>query len=123
VGAGYILYLAYGILKASYDFTEQSEANPLGVGSGFLVQILNPKLYVYAFTLFSAFLASITGNIALLGTAAMVLAVVSFVATSVWALFGAVINTYLQHPRVKMAVNIILALFLVYTAIELLNIF
>jgi cysteine/O-acetylserine efflux protein len=123
VGAGYILYLAYGILKASYDFTAQKDVKPLGFVRGFLLQILNPKLYVYAFTLFSAFLASITTNIALLGVAAFLLAIISFGATSVWALFGAAIKTYLQYSHVKTVVNILLALFLVYTAIELAGIF
>lgn len=118
IGAGYILYLAFGILKASYGFTE-SEVNPLGFGHGLMLQIVNPKLIVYAFTLFSAFLAPITHNLTLLGVAAVLLAAISFGATSVWALFGTVIKRYLHHPRWQAAVNIILAVFLVYTAIAL----
>ena len=54
-GAGYILHLAVGILKASYAFTDQN-VEPLGFGHGLMLQALNPKLIVYAFTLFSAFL-------------------------------------------------------------------
>src|SRR5512147_2294041 len=54
VGAGYILYLALGILKASYTFTA-NEMKPLGFGHGLMLQLLNPKLIVYAFTLFTAF--------------------------------------------------------------------
>src|SRR5262245_36220665 len=52
VGAVYILYLAFGILKASYIFTA-NDMNPLGFGHGIMLQILNPKLIVYAFTLFT----------------------------------------------------------------------
>jgi hypothetical protein len=37
----------------------------------------------------------------------------------VWALFGTAIKTYLHHPRLKAAVNIILSLFLVYAALGL----
>ena len=44
-GAAYILYLAYGILKASYAFTEQN-AKPLGFVHGVMLNVLNPKLYV-----------------------------------------------------------------------------
>ena len=117
-GAAYILYLAFGMLKASYIFAEQ-DANQLGFGHGLALQILNPKLIVYAFTLFAAFLAPITGNAALLALAAVLLAAISFAATSVWALFGTAIKTYLHNPRLKAAANIILALLLVYTAIEL----
>ncbi len=117
-GAAYILYLAFGILKASYMFTGQ-EVKPLGFGHGLILQALNPKLIVYAFTLFSAFLAPITNNLALLVLAAALLAATSFGATSVWAIFGTTIKTYLHNPRLKTMVNILLSLSLVYTAIAL----
>jgi cysteine/O-acetylserine efflux protein len=119
-GATYILYLAFAILKASYSFN-QEHTKPLGVVNGFMLNILNPKLMVYAFTLFSAFLASITTNIPLLILVAILLAATSFCATSVWALFGAAIQIYLRHPRMKMIVNMILSLSLVYAALSLLG--
>jgi cysteine/O-acetylserine efflux protein len=117
-GAAYILYLAFGILKASYIFAEQ-EATRLGFMHGLALQVLNPKLMVYAFTLFGAFLAPITGNAALLVVAAGLLSGTSFGATSVWALFGMAIKTYLHNPRLKATANIILSLLLVYTALVL----
>lgn len=118
VGAGYILYLAFGILKASYSFNEEN-TKPLGLANGFMLQILNPKLTVYAFTLFSAFLAPITTNVALLFLAAIFLAATSFCATSVWAMFGTAIQVYLHNPTTKMILNLVLSLSLVYTAITL----
>ena len=117
-GAVYILYLALGILKASYTFTEK-DSKPLGFLHGFTLQILNPKLFVYAFTLFSAFLATTTKNITVLLLVVTFLAVVAFCATSTWALFGTAIKTYLQHPRLKIVINVLLSLSLVYTAISL----
>ncbi len=116
VGAGYILYLALGILKASYTFTDQN-VRPLGFGHGLTLQVLNPKLIVYAFTLFSAFLAPITDNLALVVLAALLLAAISLGATSLWALFGTAIKTYLRNARLKAVVNILLSLSLVYTAL------
>jgi cysteine/O-acetylserine efflux protein len=77
IGAGYILYLAFGILKASYMFME-NDVKPLGFIHGLMLQILNPKLVVYAFTLFTAFLASITKNITLVILVAALLAGISF---------------------------------------------
>ncbi len=118
IGAGYILYLAVGILKASYVFAE-ANVKPLRFIHGVTLQVLNPKLMVYAFTLFSAFLAPITHNVALLVLAAALLAATSFGATSVWALFGTGIKTYLQNPHLKAVVSIILSLSLVYAAIAL----
>src|SRR6185436_15721219 len=43
LGAAYILYLAFGILKASYTFTEK-DTKPLGFLHGLILQISNPKL-------------------------------------------------------------------------------
>ena len=118
IGAGYILYLAFAILKASYTFSEQ-DGKPLGVMHGFMLQILNPKLFVYAFTLFSAFLATMTGNVIFLTLIAMLLAAVSFCATSLWALFGTAIKTHLRNPHWNKIINISLALLLVYSAISI----
>jgi cysteine/O-acetylserine efflux protein len=120
VGAGYILYLAYGILKASYTFTDQS-TGPAGFVQGLLLQVLNPKLIVYAFSLFTAFLVPVTNNAALVVLAAFLLAAISFGATSVWAIFGTAIKTWLHNPHLKMIVNVLLSLSLAYTAIALLG--
>jgi cysteine/O-acetylserine efflux protein len=118
IGAGYILYLAFAILKASYTFTEK-DVKPLGFGHGLMLQVLNPKMIIFAFTLFSIFLAPITSNAALLVLAVVLLTMDAFCAMSAWALFGTVIKAYLHYPRVKTTVNIILSLSLVYTAVEL----
>ncbi|HLO16432.1 MAG TPA: LysE family translocator [Anaerolineales bacterium] len=118
IGAAYILYLAFAILKASYVFTE-GDGKPLGFLHGFMLQILNPKLIVYAFTLFSAFLGPITKSVLLLLLTVTVLAAVSFCATSLWALFGTGIKKYLRSPRLNRIINIALSLSLVYVAISL----
>jgi cysteine/O-acetylserine efflux protein len=121
VGAAYILYLAFGILKASYNFTEK-DVRSFEFTHGVMLNILNPKLYVYTFTLFSTFLVSINQNLPALTIMAIALAAVSFCATSVWALFGTGIKTYLHNPRLQMMLNIALSLLLIYAAISLLEI-
>lgn len=118
VGAAYILYMAFGILKASYTFSE-AESAPLGPVHGLLLQISNPKLIVYALAVFSTFLAPIAGRAGWVALAAAIMASVAFCAVNLWALFGSAIGRYLQESRWKTAVNAVLALFLVYTAVEL----
>ena len=120
IGAAYILYLAFGILKASYIFTEK-ETSSLRFTHGFMLQILNPKLIVYAFTLFTTFLAFTARNIMSVVLLAVLLAIISFCATSVWALFGTGIKTLLHNPRLQMGVNIVLSILLVYSAISLIG--
>ncbi len=120
-GAAYILYLAFVLSRARYAFTEKN-VEPLGFLHGLVLQLSNPKLYVYAFTLFSTFLAYVTKDVPLVMLAAIILAAISFGATSVWALFGTGIKTHLQNPRLKTMVNILLSLSLVYAAIALVGI-
>ncbi|MEZ4860104.1 MAG: LysE family translocator [Caldilineaceae bacterium] len=121
VGAAYILYLAYHVARATYVFADQEGGKPLGFTHGFLLQILNPKLFFYALTLFATFLAPITGNMIWLTLAAFLLAAVSFGATSVWALFGTTIKRYLHVPRLQFVINLILALSLLYAALALIE--
>ena len=122
VGAGYILYLALGILKASYNFSEE-DMRPLAFVHGLMLQILNPKLVVYAFTLFSLFLSSVNLRFVPMILLSASLAAISFCSTSTWALFGTLIRNHLRNPRLQFSVNLLLSLLLVYTALSLVGIF
>ena len=117
-GAIYIIYLALGILRASYTFADK-EIEPLGFVHGLVLQLVNPKLIVYAFTLFSAFLATTIKNFSGLLLIVLFLTLVAFCAASTWALFGTAIKNYLRNPRLTRAINVLLSLSLVYTAISL----
>jgi cysteine/O-acetylserine efflux protein len=118
VGAAYILWLAYETLRATYTFEEQNRGE-LGFIRGALLQILNPKGVIYGLTLYSTFLLSLTDRPALILLSAAGLSVVTFSAVSVWTLFGSAIRRFLHNRRVRRAVNVVLALALVYTAAEL----
>lgn len=119
-GAAYIVYLAYGMLKASYTFaTEESEkAEPLGFGNGFVLQALNPKLVVYGLALFSTFFAPLADQPLQIALVVPLLATVAFCATSTWTLGGTLIKHQLRHPKIQLGVNIVLSLLLVYTALK-----
>jgi cysteine/O-acetylserine efflux protein len=118
VGALYILWLAWHTLKASYTFDE-AESKPLGFIQGFLLQVLNVKVIVYGLTLYGTFLANKIPSLLHLVLSAVIFASVGFTAVSLWTLFGAGIKRYLNKPRVRKAVNIILPLLLVYTAVDI----
>jgi len=117
IGAVYIIYLAVSTLKASYSFDEQTKA--LTYFNGLLLQVLNPKLLVYALALFTTFLAPLTHSPLSLLLAVVLLTVIGFCSISVWTLFGAVISGYLHRPRLRLAVKALLSLFLIYSAVEL----
>lgn len=120
VGAIYILYLAYNILRADYAFQyNNQQAQPFGFRHGFLLQFLNPKGIIYALTLYSTFLYSIIDTPKFIILSAFIIALIGFLSISLWALFGTIIGRFLQQSKVRKTVNLLLALLLAYTAIKL----
>lgn len=118
IGAVYILWLAYKTLKLTYDFSAD-DTNRLGFRDGLLLQVFNIKVALYGLTIYTTFLAGITGNIVLLVISAVFLASVAFTSTSTWTIFGSVTKQILRHPQLQRGVNVILALLLAYNAVDL----
>lgn len=117
-GALYILWLAYHSLRVSYDF-EMQESPPSGYWSGFFLQAVNPKGLIFGLTVFSTFLAPLLNHRGMLLLSGLFLTVLAFMATSMWALSGALIRKYMRDKRAQRLLNTGLALLLVYTAYEI----
>ncbi|WP_421903601.1 LysE family transporter [Maridesulfovibrio sp.] len=121
VGAAYILWLAWSILRSGAAKADTKE-DPQAFAKGFALQLFNPKVAVYGLTIYSTFLASIVGRIDYLALSAMILALNTFMAISTWAMFGAAIRSRLENETFRKVVNAVLAAMLVYTAISLLGV-
>ncbi len=119
VGAAYILWLAYSILRASYSFGDDKETKPLGFWTGVFLQFVNPKAAVYGLTIYSVFLAPFTSVPLYVALSAGIFAVVTFSATFTWALFGTTLKRFLHNQKLKNLINLVLVLLLIYTAIKL----
>jgi cysteine/O-acetylserine efflux protein len=119
VGALYILWLAWHTFRASYQLEVEEELQPLGYTQGLMLQLFNPKVIVFALTLYTSFLAPLAGHVLNTLISGILLACVAFSAISTWTLFGAAIRRYLERPRVQRAINAALALLLAYSAVEL----
>jgi cysteine/O-acetylserine efflux protein len=117
-GAGYIAWLAVETLRASYAFDLQIQ-KPMGFWRGLILQVLNPKAIVYGITIYSTFLIPIRGNISWQIGSALFFAILVFLATSTWTLFGSAIRRYLNQPLIQKIVNTVLAVLLLYTAVQL----
>ncbi len=104
-GALYLLFLAW---KLSGATMAQAGAlpRPLGFAHGALFQLINPKSWLKAVTLASAFMPAGLPPlqagllVAVLGT------VVGFPAISMWALFGVAIRRLLERPAVQRGFNL-----------------
>ena len=118
IGAGYILWLAIGMLHADYS-SNGSDNKAMAFSKGFMLQMFNPKVAVYGLTLYSTFLASISSRIDYLVLSAFTFAFTAFVSISTWALFGAAIRKQLKNEVFRKIINISLSALLIYTAVEL----
>ena len=115
VGAAYMVWLAVMILLPRKKGGREMKTR-VAFGKGFMLQILNPKVIVYAVTVFSAFLIKAIDTVFEITLAALFLTFLSFLSTSAWALFGAVIKKYLQNKTVRIVFNTVMALLLLYSA-------
>lgn len=122
IGAAYILYLAFSILKTTYNF-EDAKAKPMGFIQGFIFQWANPKVIVFALTLFTTFLAGLEVSLPRLLLVLIPFTISCFAAISTWALFGSLIKQHLGRTGIRLIVNAILALMLVYSAADIAGLF
>jgi len=119
IGAAYILYLAYGTFRASFSFKEKSDQYLWGFYKGILLQFLNPKAIIYGLTLYSVFLNPLIGNPFYIILFSLGFALVGLCAVLTWALFGTIINQFLHNIKLRIIINSILSLLLVYTAVKI----
>lgn len=120
-GAAYVIYLAVNILKTSYQFDARPSATtqPAGLWAGFTLQLLNPKFLVFALTLFSTFFAAEARQARSLVLIALGLTLISAFSVSSWTLFGSWVRQHMHRPALRHTVNLLLALLLAYSALEM----
>ena len=118
LGAGYIIWLAIAVYRSDVSMSEDKDISQPFL-KGLMLQLFNPKVAVYGLTLYSTFLAPISGRSAYLLISAILFALTAFTATSTWALFGVAIRTKLTNVTFRRTINGFLALLLIYTAIKL----
>ena len=113
IGSLYILYLAYQICKM--DTSKSTAKETATFLSGFLMQFVNPKVVLFTMTVIPSFVMPYYTKLSTLMVFVVYITIIGFGAFIIWVLFGTIFKTFLQkHQKI---VNIIMALFLVYSAI------
>ena len=110
LSVGYLIFLAWRIASAGARIGFISPQTPLGFWNGLTLQIINPKAYVVATTLFSGF-AFLPGDLAL--ETVIKLSVINAVWIPVhliWLGAGAKLHTLDLRPGTQRCINIIMAL-------------
>ncbi len=116
VGAAYMLYLAWGTFQSSGTIEEDHSRS--GFLSGFFLQFINPKIYIYCIMSMEAYILPFYSSKPFtLLCFALLLAFIGFLFTLLWSGFGSVFKwLFSRHTRV---VNTIMAILLVYCAVSL----
>ena len=85
--------------------------------AGMVLQFMNPKIYVYAITAMSLYILPVFHTKPALVVFTFILTVIGASGSYVWALFGsAFCRFFARHTK---AVNLIMALLLVFCAVSL----
>ncbi len=118
-GAAYLLYLSwkmFGSLKVSES---NEKISPLKFYEAVLFQFVNPKAWVICVTAVALFFPYEENYI--IGIFFIIFMAVSicFPSISIWAFGGSIIRYYLSNHKIKIAVEWLLALLLIATAITI----
>ena len=112
VGAIYMVWLAIHI-AISRQREDNTNETP-GFLTGFLLQLVNVKIYFYISTLLTAYFIPYTKSLPALILAGVGVTIIGSAASLTWAFLGVKLqNIYNRHFRI---INIILSLFLLYCA-------
>lgn len=112
VGAIYMVWLAIHIAISRQGEDNTNEAPSFL--TGFLLQLVNVKIYFYISTLLTAYLIPYIKSLPALILAGVGVTIIGSGASLTWAFLGVKLqNIYSSHFRI---INIILALFLLYCA-------
>lgn len=112
IGAFYMVYLAVHI--AISKKSEDDDSSSPRFLTGFLLQLVNVKIYFYITTLLTAYLIPVISSLPLLLLAGVGVVSIGSLASCTWAFLGIKMQSiYNKHFRF---INMVLALFLVYCA-------
>lgn len=115
IGAAYMLYLAYTVVRKKPAAEKRSVLQPDGLLSGAVFQLINPKGILYSVTAMSTFVLPYCGDPLVIGLVGFGMAFLALAATATWALCGAALDRILKKHRFLL--NIIMVGLLLYCAI------
>jgi threonine/homoserine/homoserine lactone efflux protein len=117
LGAVYMLYLAFKIVSSKDSGDEKEEEKNNSFLAGMLLQFINPKGILYGITVIATFIVPNYHSQLSLVLFAVLLALIGFLSTFCWSLFGSMFQKFLS--KYKNQFNIVMALLLVYSAISI----
>jgi cysteine/O-acetylserine efflux protein len=114
-GVAYLLWIAWTVVRPQ-DKRHASPASGTRYRDGLLLQFVNAKVILFGLTMYAALLAPLAKNWMAVVISAVLLTVLSFCSTSLWALLGAGIQRFIANPKVKFGYSLVLVGLLLYAA-------
>lgn len=115
-GAIYILYLAWTVYR-NKQHEEKNGSKSNGVVQGMILQFINVKVILYGVSIFSTFILPFYRSFNSLIIFVIIISLIGFLCSCVWALFGSVFQKILfKNQKI---LNIVMALLLVYCAFSI----
>lgn len=118
IGATYLLYLAFIIIKSTGIKEDSSGGKYNSFIAGTLLQFINPKGILYAVTAIGTFVLPYYSTYTSLLLFSILLAFIGFLSSMSWSMFGSIFQKVLN--RYELQFNIVMALLLVYSAVTIL---
>jgi cysteine/O-acetylserine efflux protein len=120
IGFTYMLWLIVGLFLPHRKGNES--AGSYTFGSGFILQLLNPKVILYGFTIFGMFPSILAASSLHILVSSIALAIIGFASCSTWCLAGSTLTHFLANKKILFGFNVILALLLGYCAYAIVRI-
>lgn len=117
-GAAYIVFLGIQVMRSSLTQKSGGKAEAKFY-QGILLQFLNVKGIVYTLTVFTVFIHPYFHSVMVNLIFAGLLNVVVFISVSLYTIGGNVVKMLVKRERVYRAINIVLGLALVYSAVAI----
>jgi threonine/homoserine/homoserine lactone efflux protein len=120
----YLLWLAWLILRDSKPRpygAAPSSARPLRCLEGAMFQLINPKAWMMAITVASAFYGSFAPTATDLATATLVSTSIGGPCMLIWTTWGASIDRVLKRPQARAAFGYVMAVLVAATAVWMLR--
>lgn len=117
IGVVYILWLAWHVVRSKPDSKGEDVEKADSFITGFILQFVNVKIILYGITAISTFIIPFYNSFFSIGAFTLLITVFGCSGVFTWAIFGAAFQRFFERYRI--AVNITMALLLVYSAITL----
>lgn len=117
IGAAYILWLAWMVWRDKSGEGKSGITHGNSFSSGMLLQFVNMKIILYGITAMSSYVLPHYHDVATVALFTLLLSAIGTSGCLCWSLFGAIFEKLFKKYR--KALNVIMALLLVYCAVSL----